>query len=451
MVKSRSQYICQQCGYSQVSWAGKCPNCGEWNSLIETIVDSSTSSRKGSRQVGVIGKPVSLSSVSIKRTSRISTKILELDRVLGGGLVDGQVILIAGEPGIGKSTLLLQVASNLSKNGDVLYVSGEESASQIAIRAQRLGISEASPSGRKNKSIQLLENNDVDSIIETTHTFKGGTLQGVIIDSIQTMATSDLSGMASSVGQVRECAARLVQFAKKTGTPIFIVGHVTKEGTIAGPSVLMHIVDTVLWFEGDKSLTIRMLRAVKNRFGPTDEVGVFLMQEKGLISATSPEKIFITDEVKKMPGTAVTSILEGTRPILIEVQSLVVPSKLPFPKRVAQGIDSKRFELLLAVLIRRAELPLYEYDCYVNLAGGISIRNDPSADLAICLSIASAFLDKALPRGTISLGEVGLLGDIREVTAQEKRIKEARRLGYKHTITNRQISYLSQAIKKYIK
>jgi len=441
MAKSNSVFICQQCSYQSSRWFGKCPECGSWNSAVETIV-STAQRTKAKAQSKKANNPISLASIPAKSTTRISTRISELDRVLGGGLVYGQVILIAGEPGIGKSTLLLQLADKI---GSVLYVSGEESVSQIKVRADRLGI--------KNKDIKLIEDTDIDSILNTTYSLKKDSLKGIVIDSIQTMYTSDLSGMSGSVGQVRECAFRLVRFAKESNIPIFIVGHVTKQGSVAGPSVLMHIVDTVLWFEGDKSLTLRLLRAVKNRFGPTDEVGVFSMEDKGLISLSDPEKMFITtkkDPLKPVAGNVVTCIMEGTRPLLVEVQALVVPTKMPFPKRIAQGIDSKRFEILLAILQRRANLPLYEYDCYINIAGGISIKNDPSADLAVCFAIASAFYDKAISVKCLALGEVGLLGDIRNVTSQEKRIKEAKRLGYTDTATSKEVKYLSEAIRKYL-
>ncbi|OGM81240.1 DNA repair protein RadA [Candidatus Woesebacteria bacterium RIFOXYB1_FULL_40_26] len=458
MAKPHSQYICQQCGYSQVGWAGKCPNCGSWGSLVETVISPSLSLRKNKNGKSIsqsTSKPISLSSISSKKTARITTSISELDRVLGGGLVAGQVVLIAGEPGIGKSTLLLQLSDMLAASykpstraqaeglpATVLYVCGEESASQIAVRAQRLGI--------RNKSIQLLEETDVDSVTETIDTFKGQSLQGIVVDSIQTMTTSDLSGMAGSVGQVRECTFRLTNLAKKINVPLFIVGHVTKEGTVAGPAVLAHIVDTVLWFEGDKSLTLRILRAVKNRFGPTDEVGIFEMEDKGLICLSDPEKVFITHLRKEVAGKVVSCIQEGTRPILVEIQSLIVPTKLAFPRRIAQGIDSKRFELLLAVLTRRCGLPLYEYDVFVNVTGGISVR-EPSCDLAVCLSVASSFLDKPLRSDSVVVGEVGLLGEIREVVGEEKRIKESKRLGFKNPITHKEVKYVSEAIKRYIK
>ena len=439
MPKTRSSFVCQQCGYAQVGWAGKCPNCGAWGSLVETLAFAKQTDKKSHSQ-NTSSQLIPLSKIPSISTQRISTKITELDRVLGGGITKGQVTLLAGEPGIGKSTLLLELADKL---GSTIYISGEESAGQIAIRAKRLAIS--------NKTIKLLENTDIDSIIEKVDSSiaSGEGTSLIIIDSIQTMSTSDLNGLAGSVGQVRECTFRLLKLAKQKGIPLFIVGHVTKEGTVAGPSVLAHIVDTVLWFEGDKTTTLRLLRAVKNRFGPTDEVGIFEMEDKGLTPINNAEKIFLSTGKKQVAGSAVSSILQGARPLLVEIQSLVVPTKLAFSKRIAQGMDSRRLELMLAVLIRRCGLPLYDYDVFVNVAGGISIK-EPSSDLALCLSIASAFLDKPLPKGVVAVGEVGLLGEIREVVAQEKRIKEAKRLGFGIPASSKQVSYVSQAIKKYL-
>lgn len=441
---------------------------------METVQEYK-SGRAGEYKKNTNIKPIKLAEVEASKTKRILTQISELDRVLGGGLVGGQVTLIAGEPGVGKSTILLQVADKLSlktekqdsgqarttkkilhsvqngpstyaqgrqvqdnTNSSVLYVSGEESVSQIAIRAERLGI--------KNKNITLLEETDIDSILDTIYTFKDTVLHGVIVDSIQTMQTSDLSGMAGSVGQVRECAYRLVKLAKSTGIPVFIIGHVTKEGTIAGPSVLMHIVDTVLWFEGDKTLSVRLLRAVKNRFGPTDEVGIFSMGDLGLIPESHPEKLFLSEMKKAVPGSVISVVMNGTRPLLVEIQSLIVSSKLVIPRRVAQGIDSKKLELLLAVLSRRCGLPLYESDVYVSIMGGINVKNDPSVDLAVCLSLASGYFNKPVDRKTIVFGEVGLLGEIREVALQEKRVKEARRLGYGNFVTSAKFDFLQKAI-----
>ncbi len=436
-----SKYVCQQCGYESMGWLGKCPECGTWNSLVETVVStpkSQNSNRKFQREISNI-KTVKLSEIKQAVTKRISTKISELDRVLGGGLVPGQVVLIAGEPGIGKSTLLLQLSEKL---GSVLYVCGEESVNQIAVRAKRLGVS--------SKNIQLLEDTDVDSVVNTISALQGSTLQGVIVDSIQTMTTSDLSGMAGSVGQVRECASRLLKAAKEKNIPLFLVGHVTKEGTVAGPAVLAHIVDTVLWFEGDKTLTMRVLRAVKNRFGPTDEVGVFEMEDKGLIPVDNIEKAFLEKNNKSVSGSVVTSVMQGTRPLLVEIQALVVPTKLAIPRRVAQGIDGRRLELLLAVLTRRCGLPLYESDVFVNVAGGLKIT-EPASDLAICLAVASSYFDKPVSGKTIAVGEVGLLGEIREVVAQEKRLKEARRMGFTIGISSKETKYVGQSIKQLFK
>lgn len=411
---------------------------------METVVSTAKSGKRGVSRERQNIKTIKLSEIKTSKTARISTKISELDRVLGGGLVPGQVVLVAGEPGIGKSTILLEVSDKLATShqplATVLYVCGEESAGQIAVRGQRLGI--------KSKNIELLEDTNVDNVIEIISSLDNPS--AIIVDSIQTMYTSDLSGMAGSVGQVRECAARLLRIAKEKGTPLFLVGHVTKEGTVAGPAVLAHIVDTVLWFEGDKTLTLRVLRAVKNRFGPTDEVGIFDMQDKGLISVTDSEKLFLEKSKKPVPGSVVTSILQGTRPFLVEIQSLVVLTKMAFPRRVSQGTDSRRLELLLAVLIRRCGLPLYDFDVFVNCAGGMKV-NEPSADLAVCLSIASAYFDKPVSGKIVAIGEVGLLGEVREVVAQEKRVKEARRMGFTQAVTSKEFRYLGQAIKSLLK
>lgn len=430
-----SKYVCQQCGYESTGWMGKCPECGTWNSLVETVTENfkAGSKSKGSRQVSN-AKIQKLGDIKSSATKRISTKISELDRVLGGGLVPGQVVLIAGEPGIGKSTLLLQLSNNL---GNVLYVCGEESVGQIKVRADRLGV--------KKADINLLESTDVDSVIEAIDA-----PTTIIVDSIQTMTTGDLSGMAGSVGQVRECAFRLLKVAKEKNIPLFLVGHVTKEGTVAGPAVLAHIVDTVLWFEGDKTLTTRVLRAVKNRFGPTDEVGVFDMQDVGLMPVADLEKAFLEKGIKNVSGSVVTSVMQGTRPLLVEIQALVVPTKLAIPRRVAQGIDSRRLELLLAVLTRRCGLPMYDQDVFVNIAGGLKVT-EPASDLAICLAVASSFYDKPISTKTIAVGEVGLLGEIREVVAQEKRFKEARRMGFSVPVGSKEVRFVSQAIKQLFK
>jgi DNA repair protein RadA/Sms len=420
---------------------GKCTGCNSWNSLVESIrvTGKSKSQRTNKKQTTNSNNQIQkLTDIKASQMQRISTGISELDRVLGGGLVNGQVVLIAGEPGIGKSTMLLQLANNLDKT---MYVSGEESASQVGIRAERLGI--------KNKNIDFLESTNVDEIVDQLNSVRSS-LSAVIIDSIQTMSTSDLTGLAGSVGQVRECAFRLLQFAKSNNIPLILVGHVTKEGTVAGPSVLAHIVDTVLWFEGDKKSNLRLLRSVKNRFGSTDEVGIFSMEDKGLKSLDNPEKLFLDSSVDNVAGSVVSILMEGTRSILVEVQSLVVPTKMAFPRRVAQGVDAKRLEMLLAVLFRRANVAMYDMDVFVNVAGGIK-ANDPSIDLAICLSVASSFYEKPLPKKFIAVGEVGLSGEIRKVGMQEKRIKDAKRLGYSDCADSTSFKYLSQVIKEYLK
>jgi DNA repair protein RadA/Sms len=440
-----SKYVCQQCGYESLGWLGKCPECGTWNSLVETVMESTKSQARNKRSTSLSKQArssnaqiIKLADIKQTATKRISTKISELDRVLGGGLVPGQVVLIAGEPGIGKSTLLTQISDNL---GSVLYVCGEESASQVAVRAKRLGLT--------GNNIQLLEDTDCDSVVERIES-KEDLFEAIIVDSIQTMTTSDLSGMAGSVGQVRECANRLLHAAKEKNIPLFLVGHVTKEGTVAGPAVLAHIVDTVLWFEGDKTLTIRVLRAVKNRFGPTDEVGVFEMQDKGLMPVTDIEKAFLEKGKKEVSGSVVTSVMQGTRPLLVEIQGLVVPTKLAIPRRVAQGIDSSRLQLLIAVLTRRCGLPLGDMDVFVNVAGGLKVT-EPASDLAICLAIASSYFDKPISGKTIAVGEVGLLGEIREVVAEEKRIKEAKRMGFTNPISSHEFKYVNEAIKQLFK
>lgn len=398
------------------------------------------------------GKAELVGLTSIKKEEhgkRTSTKIAELDRVLGGGIVPGMVTLLAGEPGIGKSTLLLQLADNFA-SGSIIYVAGEESATQIAGRASRLGV--------KNPNIQVLEETDVDQIIgQIGQISRISQIDLVIVDSIQTLTTSDLTGTAGSVGQVRECANRLTSFAKAHDVPMFIVGHVTKEGTIAGPRVLEHMVDTVLWFEGDRSPStpLRIVRAVKNRFGPTDEVGIFSMEEKGLLEVANPSTLFIGSHSaegsagrSRPSGSVITVVVEGTRPILVEVQALVSPTKLAMPRRSATGVDLRRLELIIAVLGRRVGIPLWDFDIFVNIAGGIKIE-EPASDLAVSLAIASAFYDRPMKEGAFAVGEVGLLGEVREVTQLERRVKEARRLGFNIPITAKEGNLLAPLVRKY--
>ena len=406
-MKTKSQFVCQQCGYSQSQWAGRCPTCDTWNSMVETTLQITNSKFKDPNKSQIIN----LKDIKIDEKKRLKTGEAELDGVLGGGLVAGMVVLVAGEPGIGKSTLLTQIGV-----GKALYVCGEESASQVALRVKRLGL---------KGEMALLESTDVDEIIA-----KIEKTELVIIDSIQTLTTQDLAGTAGSVGQVRECAARLAGAAKRLNIPLFMVGHVTKEGTIAGPAVLMHIVDTVLWFEGERSQSLRLIRAVKNRFGPTDEVGVFEMTETGLLGIDNPSELLLAERVKNVPGSVIGVVLEGTRPLLVEIQALTVSTSLTVPRRVAMGIDFARLQMLVAVLSRRAGLHLGDMDIFVNVTGGIRLA-DRGIDLAICLAVASSFLNKTIAADIAAVGEIGLLGEVRKVGGLDKRIKEAKKLGYR--------------------
>jgi len=434
----KSKYVCGACGYSQTGWSGKCPECDSWGTLVETL-EAPTHGRKSKNRIQ-IKDPISLSSVKAQDTKRIGTKISELDRVLGGGLVPGQVVLLAGEPGIGKSTLLLQLSDNL---GNALYISGEESTGQIKVRADRLGV--------KSSSINVLEETNTDAVLEVINSQSQGKNRPnvIIIDSIQTMSTRDLSGMAGSVGQVRESAFRLVQATKALGIPLLLVGHATKEGTVAGPATLSHMVDTVCWFEGDKEILVRTLRSVKNRFGPTDEIGLFKMEEKGLISIEESEKMFVSESDKKVPGSAVTCVMEGTRPVLVEIQSLVVPTHTAYPRRIAQGIDSKRLEVILAVIIQRLRLPFWEKDVYISVVGGFNVK-EPAADLAVALALVSSFKAKALPK-SVSVGELDLSGGLRPVFAGSKRKKQASRQGYKTYISSDEFNNLTSVVSRFIK
>ena len=412
-MKSRSQFVCQQCGYAQSQWAGRCPSCDTWNSLVETVVSQAQNSKVKNQNYN--SKIYKLSEIKVDENERIKTGERELDSVLGGGLVPGMVVLVAGEPGIGKSTLLTQVALKLNR---VLYVCGEESASQVALRVKRLG-------GKGD--ILLLESTDADAIVAKIEEVGP---EVIIVDSIQTLTTSDLTGTAGSVGQVRECALRLATSAKSRGKPLFLIGHVTKEGSIAGPRVLEHMVDCVLWFEGERGQRLRVVRAVKNRFGPTDEVGVFDMTEKGMSGVNNPSEILLSERVIGVAGSVVSVVLEGRRPLLVEIQSLVVPSQLVVPRRVTTGVDLARIQMLVAVLTRRAGLHLETSDIYVNVTSGIRLA-DRGVDLAICLAVASAFLNKPLSGNIAAVGEVGLLGEVRKVGGLEKRGKEAKKLGYR--------------------
>lgn len=443
-MKQRSNYICQQCGYSAPQWLGKCPECGEWNSLVETAVSNQNIELR-TKNLGAEAKPLKLSEIKTIKKTRVITGIGELDRVLGGGIVAGSVILVAGEPGIGKSTLMLQLAA---KTGG-LYVTGEESLQQVKLRAERLGMPAkgGSASGGKD-NLYFLPQTDVDVISEAM--VKSASLVPLaIVDSIQTLTTDELTGMAGSVGQVRECAGRLARSAKVSGLPVFLVGHVTKEGMIAGPKVLEHLVDTVIYIEGERLGTARLLRATKNRFGATDEVGVFEMTNKGLIEIDNPSRLFLKERVKKVPGSVVVSTIEGTRPVLVEIQALVVPTQLAIPRRVGQGVDYNRLQLITAVLTKRLKLPLGGFDIFVNITGGLKIE-EPGIDLGIALAIFSSFKNIALDAKTVCWGELGLLGELREVSQSEKRAKEARRLGFTKIISPEKFSSINSAVSSLI-
>lgn len=437
MARQVSRFVCQNCGGEFPKWSGQCGGCGEWNTLVETVVAVKKSGLRGRGRVG--GKiPVRLAEVRGRDVERVKTGIGELDRVLGGGMVPGSVVLLAGEPGIGKSTLLTQLALRLER--EVLYVCGEESPGQIRLRIDRVVRGKS-----VGKGLSFLGETDVDVVVETIKGI-GKKVSLVMVDSIQTMQTEDLSGMAGSVGQVRECSYRLLNMAKELGVPVFLVGHVTKEGTIAGPKVLEHLVDTVLYLEGDKKHQFRILRAQKNRFGSVDEVGVFLMSDKGLTEVKNPSDVFLEERQKGVAGSCVVATMEGTRPVLVEVQGLVIPSQLAVPRRVGAGVDQRRLQLLTAVLSKRCRLPLGRMDVYVNVAGGLRL-NEPAVDLGVCLAVASSLKNKPLPTRAAVVGEVGLLGEIRKVSFLDKRVKEAKKLGYSRVIGPGQIKTLLEAIR----
>ncbi|MDD5691356.1 MAG: DNA repair protein RadA [Candidatus Omnitrophica bacterium] len=422
-MKTKSIFSCASCGYQSPKWLGRCPDCNSWNSFSEEDYIAPSSGSKDRVSLYKDG-PVLLKDVVARDEDRLRTNIRELDRVLGGGIVKGSVILIGGDPGVGKSTISLQVSNHLTKQGiGVLYVSGEESVVQTKLRAKRLG-----ESGSDN--LYIVNQTDLSLVVEYIKKLKP---QVVVIDSIQVIFDSSISSSAGSVSQVRECAGILTQLAKTTGTSIFIIGHVTKEGTLAGPRVLEHIVDTVLYFEGDRFAIYRILRAVKNRFGSTNEIGVFEMGPEGLKEVKNPSEIFLSERPNNVSGSIVTSILEGTRPLLVEIQSLVSRSSFGYARRRAQGFDFNRLSLLVAVLEKRLGLALEAEDIFINVAGGIKIE-DPAADLAVCAVITSSFREQVVMPQAVVLGEVGLSGEIRSISQVLTRINEAEKLGFKHCI-----------------
>ncbi|KKR82427.1 MAG: repair protein radA protein [Candidatus Daviesbacteria bacterium GW2011_GWA1_41_61] len=441
MAKSSSVYICQQCGFRSSQYLGRCPECGSWNSLVEEVQTEAPNFKKNSR---VLKLPEIINLVNIERQKyeRLTSGLGEFDRVLGGGIVLGSVVLASGDPGIGKSTLLTQLALNLnlsnkSNLSNVLYVAGEESAQQIKIRVDRIQL---------GANLSVLNEVDVDAICAVIEQQRPSL---VIVDSIQTLQTEDLNSVAGSVGQVRESAHRLQRIAKALHIPIFIVGHVTKEGTVAGPKTLEHMVDVVLSLEGDPASNFRVLRASKNRFGPTDEVGIFEMEETGMVEVKNPSKLFLEQKVDA-PGSTVVATMNGLRPLLVEIQALVTKSFTPIPRRTGSGIDNNRLQLLVAVLSKRLGLPLYDQDIFVNVTGGLKVF-EPAADLAVCLAIISSFKDQKIIPQTVLLGEVGLLGELRSVRSLDKRASEAKKLGFTNVISPQNAQSIAQAAKLALK
>lgn len=417
--KNVTVYFCQSCGYESSKWMGQCPGCREWNTFVEETVEKKTAGKLKSVAGGSQDlKSYKLSEIDMQEKERMKTRFPELDRVLGGGIVPGSMILVGGDPGIGKSTLLLQVCRNLSDTMSVLYVSGEESLQQIKMRAERIGTF--------SDQLQLLCETNLERISQVIERQKPSV---VIIDSIQTMYNEEVSSAPGSVSQVRESTGRLMQIAKGMGVTVFIVGHVTKEGVVAGPRVLEHMVDTVLYFEGDRHAAYRILRGVKNRFGSTNEIGVFEMCEEGLREVENPSEFMLNGKPKGASGSVVACSMEGTRPVLLEVQALVCHSNFGIPRRTAAGTDLNRVNLLMAVLEKRAGLSLSNCDAYVNIAGGIRM-SEPAIDLGIVMALASSFRDRPIDEKTICFGEVGLSGEVRAVNMAQQRVSEARKLGF---------------------
>lgn len=421
MAKEKTVYFCKECGHESSKWMGQCPACKQWNTFVEERIK--TGKQGGAKSKKTSASPMNISEVTTQDEERIPTHIGELDRVLGGGIVKGSLSLVGGDPGIGKSTLLLQVCRKLANsNRKVLYISGEESMHQIKMRAERLG--------KFEHEMLLLCETDLDEIVSAILKTKP---EFVVLDSIQTMYSGDLSSAAGSVSQVREATAQMMRVAKEENVAVFIVGHVTKEGVVAGPRTLEHMVDTVLYFEGEAEAAYRILRGVKNRFGATNEIGVFEMASDGLLEVENPSKSMLNGRPLDASGSVVVCSMEGTRPILIEIQALISPTSFQMPRRTSVGIDYNRVNLLMAVLEKRVGLQLGGCDAYVNLAGGMRL-GEPAIDLGIVLAIASSYRNVAIPEDTIIFGEVGLVGEIRSVSGGESRIKEAQKLGFKRCI-----------------
>lgn len=416
MAKLKTKYVCMECGYESPKWMGKCPECSQWNSLVEEVTQKTSTSNI---LASPLSKPQKIQDISIDEDFRLSTGIDELDRVLGGGIVSGSMILVGGDPGIGKSTLLLQISNNIGNKGlNVLYVSGEESVKQIKVRAKRMGI--------VSDNIYLLSENNMEYIEKTVLEINPDVL---IIDSIQTVYNPTILSAPGSVSQVRDSTGVLMRIAKGENIAVFVAGHVTKAGSLAGPRVLEHMVDTVLYFEGDSHMSYRILRGVKNRFGSTNEIGIFEMGDKGLTEVLNPSKMFLSGRMQGASGSSVIASIEGTRPMLVEVQALLSYTSFGVPRRMATGVDYNRVVLLMAVLEKRIGFQLQNYDSYVNVVGGIKL-NEPASDLGIIAAIASNYKDTEIDSGSVIIGEVGLAGEVRAVNFIEKRINEAYKLGF---------------------
>ena len=421
-MKTSDLYVCQSCGAETIRWAGKCETCGEWNTL-EQITRKVQKKGPGQKSASVdVSKPITFADVKTEDFARLRSEMRELDQVLGGGFVPGSVVLLSGDPGIGKSTLVLQFLDKLSRDNGVLYISGEESANQVKMRAERLGAGE---------EVAFLSETDVDVIINLVENEKPSL---VVIDSVQTMATTEVASSMGSISQVRESSVRIIDMAKRTNTTVVLVGHVTKEGNLAGPKTLEHLVDTVLYLEGDRYHSLRILRSMKNRFGSTNESGIFEMKTEGLVEVANPSALFLSERQEKSSGSVVTAVIEGNRAFLLEIQALVTKSPFGHPKRTATGFSRDRLELLIAVLSKRAKLKLSEHDVYLNVVGGFKIT-EPAADIAACLAIASSLLDRPIDPLLFAIGEVGLSGEVRGVPQVEKRISEAERLGFRAAVT----------------
>ena len=429
--KLKTVYVCSNCGETSPRWMGRCPSCGSWNTMNEDVVAEAPKAGLSGGKTAAAARQEGVTSLTAKRLadistteekSRILTGISELDRVLGGGAVKGSLVLVGGAPGIGKSTLMLQICDNLCRFASVLYVSGEESERQIKLRAERLHV--------RGEGMYLLAETNLEDVLESVNELKPDVL---IVDSIQTLYNGDLTTAPGSVGQVKDCTMALMQLAKGQGITVFVIGHVNKEGSIAGPKVLEHMVDCVLYFEGDQHMTYRILRAAKNRFGATNEIGVFEMMDWGLKEVENPSEMLLSGRPKDAPGTCVTCAMEGARPVLAEVQALIAPASAANPRRMSNGFDYNRFAMLLAVLEKRGNLKVSQCDAYLNIIGGLTLE-EPAADLSAVVAIASSYLDKPVPSHMAAIGEVGLSGEIRSINHMEQRLSEVQRLGFTQCI-----------------